>query len=462
MSSTSAKPAELLEFCNLCKKNVQLHPGSKIRRKNHVRTKRHKANAKYYSENNNFNLIGCRYCGFDDDDGKQLVCDICDSQYHIYCLTPPLKNIPQGDWACPICVKFAMQHPTHDVAIAVKNLNIVGAHVTISNDTNGKQDSRVNDSIVGNNTTSNLNINNDKDDPQEEITVCSSSGIMVPLTTDNDSTTSTCKSRRSKRTIQAPQKFHDIEYMPKILQTKLNSDKTNVGKNEKEIEGTKCKVTTNTGTVEKEAQGSETGKEKTKIVKSYYCDVCDYRTAVKRNMLLHRGSNRHKKRAAASKNIDTEPATNTKKKSMESPGSTIEEAMATMLKKNKRYILDNMIAKTVTAITKEVTEQTKFIPPFKNSKKLPRPKKGGCYKCCKDVNHNQMLLCDGCDTGPSQAPTNWRMMNKMNLVVGVCANHVGLTQEDVGILMRYELKPKAFLSSMPPCHPGRKLKYIMY
>ena len=38
----------------------------------------------------------------------------------------------------------------------------------------------------------------------------------------------------------------------------------------------------------------------------------------------------------------------------------------------------------------------------------------------------------------------------------------GLTQEDVGILMRYELKPKAFLSSMPPCHPGRKLKYIMY
>ena len=50
MSSTSAKPAELLEFCNLCKKNVQLHPGSKARRKNHMRTKRHKANSKYYSE----------------------------------------------------------------------------------------------------------------------------------------------------------------------------------------------------------------------------------------------------------------------------------------------------------------------------------------------------------------------------------------------------------------------------
>ena len=30
-----------MEFCNLCRKNVQLRPNPKIRRKNHVKTKKH-------------------------------------------------------------------------------------------------------------------------------------------------------------------------------------------------------------------------------------------------------------------------------------------------------------------------------------------------------------------------------------------------------------------------------------
>ena len=96
-----------------------------VRRKNHVKTKKHKVNAKYYSENNDFDLIGCRYCGFDDDDNNQLICDLCESQFHIYCLNPPLHAVPDGDWACPICVKFALKNPNHDVAIALNNLDIL-------------------------------------------------------------------------------------------------------------------------------------------------------------------------------------------------------------------------------------------------------------------------------------------------------------------------------------------------
>ena len=114
-----------MEFCNLCRKNVQLRPNTMVRRKNHVKTKKHKVNAKYYSENNDFDLIGCRYCGFDDDDNNQLICDLCESQFHIYCLNPPLRAVPDGDWACPICVKFARKNPKHDVAIALNNLDIL-------------------------------------------------------------------------------------------------------------------------------------------------------------------------------------------------------------------------------------------------------------------------------------------------------------------------------------------------
>lgn len=114
-----------MEFCNLCRKHVQLRPNSKSRRKSHRNTKKHKLNAKYYSENNDFDLVGCRYCGFDDDDSNQLVCDLCESQFHMYCLHPPLSGVPKGDWACPICVKFALKNPKHDVAIALNNLNIL-------------------------------------------------------------------------------------------------------------------------------------------------------------------------------------------------------------------------------------------------------------------------------------------------------------------------------------------------
>lgn len=47
----------------------------------------------------------CKVCGIDKDDTSVLLCDKCDSEYHRYCLNPPLFRIPQGDWFCPACVK---------------------------------------------------------------------------------------------------------------------------------------------------------------------------------------------------------------------------------------------------------------------------------------------------------------------------------------------------------------------
>lgn len=54
----------------------------------------------------------CKVCGIDKDDVSVLLCDKCDSEYHRYCLNPPLARIPDGDWFCPSCV--AGQRNLHD------------------------------------------------------------------------------------------------------------------------------------------------------------------------------------------------------------------------------------------------------------------------------------------------------------------------------------------------------------
>jgi hypothetical protein len=42
----------------------------------------------------------CKVC---DDGGDLLLCDFCDTAYHLGCLNPPLVAVPEGKWACPSC-----------------------------------------------------------------------------------------------------------------------------------------------------------------------------------------------------------------------------------------------------------------------------------------------------------------------------------------------------------------------
>lgn len=44
----------------------------------------------------------CRVC---DDGGTLICCDHCDAAYHLGCLNPPLRELPEGKWACPECKK---------------------------------------------------------------------------------------------------------------------------------------------------------------------------------------------------------------------------------------------------------------------------------------------------------------------------------------------------------------------
>ena len=47
----------------------------------------------------------CVICGNSENDDKLLFCDDCDRGYHMYCLTPPINEAPEGDWNCELCFK---------------------------------------------------------------------------------------------------------------------------------------------------------------------------------------------------------------------------------------------------------------------------------------------------------------------------------------------------------------------
>ncbi|XP_034390734.1 PHD and RING finger domain-containing protein 1 [Cyclopterus lumpus] len=46
----------------------------------------------------------CEVCGGRDREDRLLLCDGCDSGYHMECLTPPLNSVPVEEWFCPECI----------------------------------------------------------------------------------------------------------------------------------------------------------------------------------------------------------------------------------------------------------------------------------------------------------------------------------------------------------------------
>ncbi|XP_047393391.1 lysine-specific demethylase 5D isoform X1 [Sciurus carolinensis] len=53
----------------------------------------------------------CRICSRGDEDDKLLLCDGCEDNYHIFCLLPPLPDIPRGVWRCPKCILAECKRP---------------------------------------------------------------------------------------------------------------------------------------------------------------------------------------------------------------------------------------------------------------------------------------------------------------------------------------------------------------
>ena len=59
--------------------------------------------------------VRCRICRRKCGDEFMLLCDGCDHGYHTYCLKPPLKDVPDGDWFCYDCVPVTPIKPRRRV-----------------------------------------------------------------------------------------------------------------------------------------------------------------------------------------------------------------------------------------------------------------------------------------------------------------------------------------------------------
>ena len=53
------------------------------------------------SKNSDLEQDACAICG---DGGNLLICDECEGEYHLTCLQPRLKSVPEGRWECDECV----------------------------------------------------------------------------------------------------------------------------------------------------------------------------------------------------------------------------------------------------------------------------------------------------------------------------------------------------------------------
>ena len=44
--------------------------------------------------------LACTKCQSKDDGASMVLCDTCDAPWHLYCLTPKLKEVPEGLCKC--------------------------------------------------------------------------------------------------------------------------------------------------------------------------------------------------------------------------------------------------------------------------------------------------------------------------------------------------------------------------
>jgi rubredoxin len=51
--------------------------------------------------------LRCRLCGSAKRVAAMVICDTCSTGWHLECLTPPLLEVPVGQWACPECVRHS-------------------------------------------------------------------------------------------------------------------------------------------------------------------------------------------------------------------------------------------------------------------------------------------------------------------------------------------------------------------
>ncbi|XP_069785350.1 lysine-specific demethylase 5C isoform X2 [Narcine bancroftii] len=76
-----------------------------------MRLRKGAASSQLLSEHVNMEPCVCVICSRGAEDAKMALCESCEDSYHIFCLIPPLPEIPRGEWRCPKCVVEECKRP---------------------------------------------------------------------------------------------------------------------------------------------------------------------------------------------------------------------------------------------------------------------------------------------------------------------------------------------------------------
>jgi hypothetical protein len=49
--------------------------------------------------------LKCQLCGSPKRAATMVIRNVCSTGWHLECLTPPLLEVPIGQWSCPVCVR---------------------------------------------------------------------------------------------------------------------------------------------------------------------------------------------------------------------------------------------------------------------------------------------------------------------------------------------------------------------
>lgn len=75
-------------------------------------------------------FCACRICFTKHKKPDTILCDLCDGEYHIGCLSPPLSEIPSFEWYCPTC--------TEAITYAKENASKSGSRTSTSKKSKSK------------------------------------------------------------------------------------------------------------------------------------------------------------------------------------------------------------------------------------------------------------------------------------------------------------------------------------
>ncbi|RYR41417.1 hypothetical protein Ahy_A08g037804 [Arachis hypogaea] len=67
-------------------------------------------------------VCSCRHCGGKADGTDSLICDSCEEMYHVSCIVPALKELPEKSWFCANCTAIEIRSP-HDNCVVCERLN---------------------------------------------------------------------------------------------------------------------------------------------------------------------------------------------------------------------------------------------------------------------------------------------------------------------------------------------------